>query len=127
MSRDRHPSTPPPGGIERSQRPDLAAARSPVASVEAAVTITTLAVDQIREADRFAYWREQWCQGTAGVTGELAAGERRGFYARATAWTAPCVVRLRLETVPFHVSRGLSEISRHSLENWICLYQELSE
>jgi hypothetical protein len=49
------------------------------------------------------------------------------FYARATAWTAPCVIRLRLETGPFRVSRGLPEISRHSLENWICLYQEVSD
>jgi hypothetical protein len=37
------------------------------------------------------------------------------------------VIRLRLETGPFQVLRGLSEISRHSLENWICLYQEVSE
>jgi AraC-like DNA-binding protein len=89
-------------------------------------TTTALTTDHIGVADRFAYWREQWCQGV-GVTGELASGERHGFNARATAWTAPSVIRLRLETSPFQVSRGLPEISRHSLENWICLYQEMSE
>ena len=88
---------------------------------------TTFAVDHLAEADRFAYWREQWCQRTAGVTGELPPGERHGFYARATAWTFPCVIRLRLETSPFRVSRGLPEISRLSLENWICLYQQVSD
>ncbi len=88
---------------------------------------TFLGVDHLREADRFAYWREQWCQGIAGVTGELAASERNGFRARATAWTAACVIRVRLETSPFQVSRGLPEISRHGLENWICLYQQVSD
>ena len=95
--------------------------------VQAAITTTVLAVDHVEEADRFGYWREQWCESTAGVTGELAPAERHGFYARATAWTAPCVIRLRLETSPFLVSRGLPEISRHCLDSWICLYQEGSD
>jgi len=101
--------------------------RSEFVPVDAGVTTTTLTVDHISEADRFAYWREQWCQGTAGVTGELAPGERHSFYARATVWIAPCVIRLRLETSPFQVSRGLPEISQRRLEDWICLYQELSD
>ena len=102
-------------------------ARLRFAPVEAAITTATLAVDHIGETDRFAYWREHWCQSTAGVTGELAPDERHDFYARATSWTGPCVIRLRLETGPFRVLRGLPEIGRHSLENWICLYQELSD
>ena len=53
------------------------------------MTTRELTVDQFREADRFAYWREQWCEGTVGVTGELARDERQSFYARATTWTAP--------------------------------------
>ncbi len=118
---------PPSDWTERSGRARLVPARSGFAPAEAAVITTALAVDHIGEDDRFAYWREQWCQGTAGVTGELAPGERHGFYARATAWTAPCVIRMRLETGPFLVSRGLPEISRHGLENWICLYQEVSD
>ncbi len=126
MSSDVDRNGPPSDGTE-SGRAHEVPARSGFAPVEAAVKTTTLAVDHISEAERFAYWREQWCQGTAGVTGELAPGERHGFYARATAWTAPCVIRLRLETGPFRVSRGLPEISRHSLENWICLYQEVSD
>ena len=32
---------------------------------------TTLSVDRLRERNRFAYWREQWCQARVGVTGEL--------------------------------------------------------
>ncbi len=86
-----------------------------------------LAVDHLRDADRFAYWREQWCQGTVGVTGELTRGENHGFYARASAWTAGCVIRLRCETGPFRVARGLPEISRRSWEDWIWLYQEMSD
>jgi AraC-like DNA-binding protein len=117
----------PSAGIERSGRARLVPARSGFTPVESAITTTNLTVDHMGEADRFAYWREQWCQSTAGVTGELAPGERNGFYARATMWTAPCVIRMRLETGPFRVSRGMPEISRHSLENWICLYQELSD
>jgi hypothetical protein len=117
----------PSAGIERSGRARLVPARSGFTPVESAITTTNLTVDHIGEADRFAYWREQWCQSTAGVTGELAPGERNGFYARARMWTAPCVIRMRLETGPFRVSRGMPEISRHSLENWICLYQELSD
>lgn len=114
-------------GAERSGRVRLAPARPERAPVEAAITTTALTVDHIGEADRFAYWREQWCQGTAGVTGELSPSERHGFYARATARIAPCIIRLQLETSPFRVSRGLPEISRHSLENWISLYQEESD
>jgi AraC-like DNA-binding protein len=84
-------------------------------------------VDQLCEADRFAYWREQWCEGTVGVTGELARNERQSFYARATTWTAPHVIRLRCETGPFQVSRGLREINRRSWQEWIWLHQEMSE
>ncbi|MGC1412026.1 MAG: helix-turn-helix domain-containing protein [Acetobacteraceae bacterium] len=127
MSSDVDQNGPPFDGSERSGRAREVPARSGIGPVEAPITVAVLAVDHISEADRFAYWREQWCQGTAGVTGELAPVERRGFYARATAWTAPCVIRLRLETGPFRVSRGPLEISRHSLENWICLYQEMSD
>ena len=98
---------PPSDRTARSGRARLVPARSGFAPGEAAITTKTLAVDHIGEADRFAYWREQWCQGTAGVTGELAPGERHGFSVRAAAWIAPCVIRLRLETGPFQVSRGL--------------------
>lgn len=127
MSRDTDQNGTPAGRTEKSERVHSVPSRLGSAPAEAAVTTTALAVDHLGEADRFAYWREQWCQGTAGVTGELAPGERRGFYARATAWAAPCVIRLRLETGPFRVSRGLPEIRQHSLENWICLYQEASD
>ena len=91
------------------------------------MTTRELAVDQFREADRFAYWREQWCEGTVGVTGELARDERQSFYARATTWTAPHVIRLRCETGPFQVSRGLREINRRSWQEWIWLHQEMSD
>ena len=127
MSRDVDQNGSPSDGTERSGRAGPLPARPELAPVGTGITTTALAVDHIGEADRFAYWREQWCQGTAGVTGELAPSDRFGFYARATAWTAPCVIRLRLETGPFLVSRGLPEINRHGLENWICLYQEVSE
>ena len=112
---------------ERNPRARRAPARPGLVPINAEITTTALTVDHICEADRFAYWREQWCQGTAGVTGELPPGERHGFYARAAAWIAPCAVRMRLETGPFRVSRGLTEISRHGLENWLCLYQEMSD
>ena len=46
---------------------------------------------------------------------------------RASAWTAGCVIRLRCETGPFRVARGLPEISRRSWEDWIWLYQEMSD
>jgi AraC-like DNA-binding protein len=87
----------------------------------------TVAVDHLRESERFAYWREQWCESTVGVTGELARGESQGFYARATVWSADHVIRLRCETGPFPVSRGLSEIRRRGWQDWIWLYQEASE
>jgi len=127
MSRDTEQNGPSADGTERSGRARLVPARSERAPVDLAITTTALAVDHIAEADRFAYWREQWCQGTAGVTGELSPSERHGFYARATARIAPCMIHLRLETGPFLVSRGLPEISRNSLENWISLYQEESD
>lgn len=98
-----------------------------IRAVEAATTTTALTVDHIGEGDRFAYWRDQWCQDTVGVTGELAPGERDGFNARATTWTAPCVIRLRCETGPFKVSRGPSEINRIGWADWIWLYQEMSD
>ena len=84
-------------------------------------------MEQLCEADRFAYWREQWCEGTVGVTGELARNERPSFHARATTWTAPHVIRLRCETGPFQVSRGLREINRRSWREWIWLHQEMSD
>jgi AraC-like DNA-binding protein len=118
---------PPSDGTERSGRARLTPGRSAFAAAANAITTTTLAVDHFREADRFAYWHEQWCQGTVGVTGDLARDEAHGFYARATAWTAPCVIRLRCETGPFKVSRGLSEINQRSWEEWIWLYQEMSD
>jgi AraC-like DNA-binding protein len=110
-----------------NRRTHMVPARPRPAPANSVITTTALTVDHICEADRFAYWREQWCQGTAGVTGELSPSARHGFYARATAWIAPCVIRMRLETSPFRVSRGLPEISRHGLQNWICLYQEMSD
>jgi AraC-like DNA-binding protein len=94
---------------------------------EAAMTTRILTVDRLCEADRFAYWREQWCEGTVGVTGELARDERQSFHARATTWTAPHVIRLRCETGPFQVSRGLREINRRSWQGWIWLHQEMSD
>ena len=100
MSRDMDQNGPPSDGTE-SGRARLLPARSGFSPVEAPIPTTTLAVDHIGEADRFAYWREQWCQGTAGVTGELAPGERHSFYARATVWTFPWVIRARLRTGPF--------------------------
>jgi AraC-like DNA-binding protein len=87
----------------------------------------TLSVDHLREADRFAYWREQWCQATVGVTGELDQSAGLDFRALATSWTTVHVIRMRCQTSPFRVSRGLREINRRSWENWIWLYQELSE
>jgi AraC-like DNA-binding protein len=114
-------------GTKRSGQARRVVARSGSAPVEAAIATTTMAADHIGEADRFAYWREQWCQGTAGVTGELAPGDRHSFYARATVWTAPWVMRARHRAAPFRMSRGLSEISQRSLEGWICLYQEVSD
>ena len=127
MSSDTNQNGPSSDGTTMSRRARLASARSKVAPAEAAITTTVVDVDHVGEADRFAYWREHWCQGTAGVTGELAPSERQDFYARATARVAPCVIRLRLETGPFQLLRGLPEISRHGLENWICLYQEVSD
>lgn len=123
MSTDTDHNGPTSDEPARRGRARLPAARP----VEALITTTALTADHIGEADRFAYWREQWCQGTAGVTGELAPDERHSFYARATVWAAPWAIRARLETGAFQMSRGLPEISRHGLENWLCLYQELSD
>jgi len=87
----------------------------------------TLSVDHLCENDRFAYWREQWCQATVGVTGELSQSAGQDFRARATSWTSEHLIRLRCQTSPFRVSRGLREINRHGWEDWIWLYQELSQ
>jgi hypothetical protein len=91
------------------------------------VKTRTLTVDHLREADGFAYWREHWCEETVGVTGELAVNERRAFRGHTTTWTAPHVIRLRCKTGAFEVSRGLAEIHRRSWEDWVWLYQEMSE
>ena len=120
-------SKPRSGETESRGRARLVSARSSPTAVEAPITITTLAVDHVGEADRFAYWCEQWCRRTAGVTGELAPGDRHSFYARATVWSSPWVLRARSKTGPFRMSRGLLEISQRSLEHWICLYQEVSD
>jgi AraC-like DNA-binding protein len=87
----------------------------------------TLSVDHLRRRDRFGYWREQWCEETVGVTGELARTETQGFSAQAVAWSAEHAIRLRCRTSPFQVSRGVTEISRHGWENWIWLHQERSD
>jgi AraC-like DNA-binding protein len=87
----------------------------------------TLSVDHLRESDRFAYWREEWCQATVGVTGEFDQRVGRDFRARATSRISEHVIRLRCQTSPFHVSRGQREINRHGWESWIWLYQELTE
>ena len=89
--------------------------------------ISTLSVDHLRESNRFAYWREQWCQATVGVTGELDKGAGTDFRARATSWSGKHLIRLRCQTSPFRVSRGAREINRHGWESWIWLHQELSE
>ena len=90
-------------------------------------SIRTLSVDNLRENERFSFWREEWCQATVGLTGELYQGGPRNFRAHATSWTGKHVIRLRCQTSPFSVSRGAREISRRSWEDWIWLYQELSE
>jgi AraC-like DNA-binding protein len=86
-----------------------------------------LSVDHLRESDRFAYWREEWCQGTVGVTGELDQGAAQDFRARATSWTGKHVIRLRCQTSPFVVSRGTREINQRRWEDWIWFYEELSD
>jgi len=53
----------------------------------------TLSVDNLRESDRFAYWREEWCQATVGVTGELDQKAGRKFRARATSRISEHVIR----------------------------------
>ena len=87
----------------------------------------TLSVDNLRESDRFAYWREEWCQETVGVTGEFDQSAGQKFRARATSRIGEHVIRLRCQTSPFHVSRGQREINRRGWESWIWLYEELSE
>ncbi len=87
----------------------------------------SLSVDHLHDCDRFAFWREAWCQATVGVTGELDQGARRDFRALATSWTREHVIRLRCQTSPFRVTRGAREINQRGWENWIWLYQELSE
>ena len=87
----------------------------------------TLSVDHLRASDRFAYWREEWCQATVGVTGELDQRAGRKFRARATSRISEHVIRLRCQTSPFPVSRGWREINRRGWKSWIWLHQELSE
>jgi AraC-like DNA-binding protein len=98
---------------------------SPAHSVSSSTL--TLSVDHLRESDRFAYWREEWCQATVGVTGELDQRAGRKFRARATSRISEHEIRLRCQTSPFHVSRGRREINRRGWESWIWLHQELSE
>jgi len=100
--------------------PNQAVSSAPTSAV-------TLSVDHLCENDRFAYWREQWCQATVGVTGELSQRAGQEFRARATCWTSEHLIRLRCQTSPFRVSRGLQEINRHGWEDWIWLYQEVSQ
>jgi hypothetical protein len=69
----------------------------------------TLSVDHLRESDRFAFWRDEWCQATVGVTGELDQSAGRDFRARAMSRTSEHVIRLRCQTNPFLVSRGLPQ------------------
>lgn len=87
----------------------------------------TLSVDHLRANERFAFWREEWCQATVGLTGELYQGAPPHFRAEATSWMGKHVIRLRCHTSPFSVSRSIREISQRSWEDWIWLYQELSE
>jgi AraC-like DNA-binding protein len=110
-----------PANDERSTSPGGNCGRAPLQRT------TTLTVDHLHEGDRFAYWREEWCQGTVGVTGEIESGDALDFHARATSWTTEYLVRLRCQTSPFRVSRGLAEISRRGWEDWIWLYVELSD
>ena len=100
---------------------------SPPPNRGVSTSTTTLSVDHLRESDRFAFWREQWCQATVGVTGELDHSAGRDFRARATSCTSDHVIRLRCQTSPFRVSRGPREINQRGWENSIWLYQELSE
>jgi AraC-like DNA-binding protein len=96
-----------------------------------AVRPTTLTVDHERTGDPFGYWREQWCEGTVGVTGERprspAPDPGSRFRAEATHWTTGHVIRLRCRTSPFEVSRGPAQIKRLDWQDWIWLYQELSD
>ena len=100
---------------------------SPAPNRRVLTSATTVSVDHLRESDRFAFWKEQWCQGTVGVTGELDHSAGRDFRARATSCTSHHVIRLRCQTSPFRVSRGPREIAQRGWENSIWLYQELSE
>jgi AraC-like DNA-binding protein len=87
----------------------------------------TLSVDHLPASNRFAFWREEWCQATVGVTGELDECAGKDFRARATSWMGRHVIRLRCQTSPFRVSRSAREINQRGWEDWIWLYQELSE
>ena len=100
---------------------------SPAPNRRVLTSATTVSVDHLRESDRFAFWKEQWCQGTVGVAGELDHSAGRDFRARATCCTSDHVIRLRCQTSPFRVSRGPREIAQRGWENSIWLYQELSE
>jgi hypothetical protein len=64
---------------EKSSGPRWIAVQSASAPVEAEITTTTLSINHIGEADRFAYFREAYCQGTSGVRGELARGDKRSL------------------------------------------------
>lgn len=100
---------------------------SPAPNRDVLLSTRTMSVDHLRESARFAFWREEWCQATVGVTGELDQGAAKDFRAHATSWIGKHVIQLRCQTSPFRVSRSAREISQRSWEDWIWLYQELSE
>ncbi len=86
-----------------------------------------LTTDDVPEADRFAYWREEFGEAMLGFSGERNAEQATPFAARAAVSISPSFTRFRTRCDGFPVIRRPREIARNSWDDYIWLHREYSE
>ncbi|MGH6822796.1 MAG: helix-turn-helix domain-containing protein, partial [Methylocella sp.] len=86
-----------------------------------------LTLDDVPEADRFAYWRETVAEEMFGVTGERIAEQAAPFAARVTGSISASLTHFRYRSDGLPVFRRPRDIARHSWDGQIWLRRENGE
>jgi hypothetical protein len=86
----------------------------------------TFSTDDVREADRFAYWREAISEGFVGASGEPIKDQEAPFTGKLEGWIGESLTRLRYSSDRFRVIRRPRDVARRSWDEFYFFYRESS-
>jgi hypothetical protein len=85
-----------------------------------------LSTDDVPEAERFSYWREEVCEGLKGFSAERNRDRETPFEGRIVAWIGPSLTIMRYRGTGMRVFRRPRDIARHPMNDYYWLHYEWS-